>query len=167
MSAETTFSKDVKDGDELHRSLRQLSEKVGARLRRSEFAGRTVRLKLRWPDFTTITRQTRLDNATDQDGEIYGAVLHLFDKAWRKGRAVRLLGVAVADLGAPIRQLRLFDQSWEQDGRLLQAIDEIKMRYGRDAVRRGSKKRRQDGASAEGPDGSISETTERENEPLE
>jgi DNA polymerase-4 len=141
MSAETTFSKDVKDGEELRRSLRRLSERVGARLRKAEMAGRTVRIKLRWPDFTTITRQTRLDNPTDQDGEIYQSAVTLFDNEWRVGRAVRLLGVGVADLGSPIRQLRLFDHSWEQDSRLLRALDEIKARYGRGAVQRGSRKR--------------------------
>ncbi len=141
MSAETTFSKDVKDGEELRRSLRRLSERVGSRLRKAELAGRTVRIKLRWPDFTTITRQTRLMNPTNQDGEIYRSALTLFDREWRAGRAVRLLGVGVADLGPPIRQLRLFDRSWEQDSRLLSALDEIKDRYGRSAVRRGSRKR--------------------------
>jgi len=111
---------------------------VGGRLRRNELAGRTVRIKLRWPDFKTITRQTRLENPTNQDGEIYRAALKLFESEWRPGRAVRLLGVGVADLGPPVRQLNLFDHAWEQNGRLLRAIDDIKTKYGRDAVRRGS-----------------------------
>ncbi len=160
MSAENTFSKDVKDGQELRRSLRHLSERVGTRLRGSEVAGRTIRIKLRWPDFSTITRQTRLDNPTDQDGEIYRSALLLFEKAWRKGRAVRLLGVAVADLGPPIRQLRLFDRSWEQDGRLLRALDDIKARYGRHAVRRGGRKRRHAEDQKQGTDRVITEGAE-------
>jgi DNA polymerase-4 len=167
MSAERTFSKDVKDGDELRGSLRRLSERVGLRLRRGELAGRTVRLKLRWPDFTTITRQMRLENPTDQDGEIYRSVLHLFEKEWRKGRAVRLLGVGVADLGPPIRQLRLFDHSWQEDGRLLRALDEIKERYGRHAVQRGSKKRRHEGETREGPNEIISDGQEHGDEPTD
>ncbi|MGD8814817.1 MAG: hypothetical protein PVI78_10120, partial [Anaerolineales bacterium] len=91
----------------------------------------------RWPDFSTITRQMKLENPTDQDGEIYRGVLQLFERDWQRGQAVRLLGVGVADLGPPIRQLKLFDQDWEQSERLLRAIDEIKAKYGRDALHRG------------------------------
>ncbi len=139
MSAETTFSQDLEDGRRLRETLRKLSEGVGRRLRRNELAGRTVRLKLRWPDFKTITRQMRLENPTDQDGEIFRAASKLFESEWRPGRAVRLLGVGVADLGPPMRQLNMFDHAWEENGRLLRAIDDIKMKYGRDAVHRGSR----------------------------
>jgi len=136
MSAETTFSKDISDGEELKRVLLTLSERVGARLRKAELAGKTVRLKLRWADFSTITRQRQLTQVTDQDGEIYQTVCILFERAWTSRRRVRLLGVGVADLGPPLRQLSLFDRSWEQDSRLLQAIDSIRSRYGSKALRR-------------------------------
>jgi DNA polymerase-4 len=136
MSAETTFSKDISDGEELRRVLFTLSERVGARLRKEELAGKTVRLKLRWADFSTITRQRQLLQVTDQDGEIYQTVCMLFDRVWTSRRRVRLLGVGVADLGPPLRQLSLFDRSWEQDSRLLQAIDSIRSRYGSKALRR-------------------------------
>jgi DNA polymerase-4 len=136
MSAETTFSKDISDGEELKRVLRGLSERVGARLRKAELAGRTVRLKLRWADFSTITRQRQLPQRTNQDGEIHQAVCGLLDRVWTSRRRVRLLGVGVADLGPPQRQLSLFDQSWEQDDRLLHAIDSIRNRYGSKALRR-------------------------------
>ncbi len=71
MSSETTFSRDVADGAALRRTLSDLAESVGARLRQAGLAGNTIRLKLRWPDFQTITRQTRLEQPTDQDGEIF------------------------------------------------------------------------------------------------
>jgi DNA polymerase-4 len=138
MSSETTFARDVASGAELHRVLLGLSEEVGGRLRQAGLAGSTVRIKLRWPNFTTITRQQRLRQPTDQDGEIYRSARALFDQAWRTGRPVRLLGVAVSALRAPFRQLNLFDRSWEEDERLLQAIDAIRSRYGQDAVRRAS-----------------------------
>ncbi len=136
MSAETTFSKDISDGEELKRVLFVLSERVGSRLRKAELAGKTVRLKLRWADFSTITRQRQLSQVTDQDGEIYQTVRMLFERVWTPRRRVRLLGVGVADLGPPQRQLSLFDRSWEQDSRLLQAIDSIRRRYGSKALRR-------------------------------
>jgi DNA polymerase-4 len=162
MSAETTFSRDLEDGRQLRETLRKLSEGVGGRLRRHELAGRTVRLKLRWPDFKTITRQTRLENPTDQDGEIYRAALKLFESEWHPGRAVRLLGVGVADLGSPVRQLNLFDHAWEQNGRLLRAIDEIKMKYGRDAVHRGSSKYAQQEEESGKPTDRLEENVEDE-----
>jgi DNA polymerase-4 len=136
MSSERTFSQDVSDRKQLETTLLRLSEQVGRRLRKGEIAGTTVRVKIRWPDFTTITRQTTLHQSTDRDKEIFDTVLELFHKEWTRGRAVRLLGVGVSNLGTPIRQLDLFDQSWEEDERLLKAIDSIRKRYGPDAVRR-------------------------------
>lgn len=98
--------------------------------------GSTVRIKLRWPDFSTFTRQKRLNQPTDQDGEIYAAALKLFRDNWRPGKAVRLLGVGIADLGPPMRQLELFDHGWEQDHKLLKAVDDIREKYGHQALRR-------------------------------
>jgi DNA polymerase-4 len=102
-------------------------------------------LKLRWPDFTTVTRQVHLPQPTDQDGEIYGAVRNLFENLWKPGRKVRLIGVGVSHLGERMRQLNLFDAAWQHDKRLLAAIDAIRERYGRQAVRRGTERGRGDG----------------------
>lgn len=136
MSAERTFSVDISDREELKRVLFELSERVGERLRKAELAGRTIRLKLRWADFSTITRQRKLSLVTNQDGEIYQIACMLFERVWTPRRRIRLLGVGVADLGPPLRQLSLFDRSWEQDSRLLHAIDSIRNRYGSKALRR-------------------------------
>jgi DNA polymerase-4 len=136
MSSETTFARDLSDSEELHRTLRSLTEDVGQRLREAGLAGVTVRVKLRWADFTTITRQRRLPQATDLDGEIYAAAAGLLEGAWKRGRPVRLLGVAVANLAPAVRQLGLFDRRWEEDARLLQAVDAIRSRYGWEALRR-------------------------------
>lgn len=141
MSSETTFARDIADGAVLRRSLLELTESVGARLREAGLAGHTIRLKLRWPDFKTITRQARLEQPTDQDGEIYREVAALFERAWKSGRAVRLIGVAVAGLGPKVRQLSLFDNQWQADERLLAAIDSIRGRYGAGALRKGSSSR--------------------------
>jgi DNA polymerase-4 len=136
MSSETTFSQDVRNGRELHRTLLHLTEEVGRRLRESGLAGSTVRLKLRWSDFTTLTRQVKVPQPTDQDGEIYRAAASLFDATWPKNKPVRLIGVGVSGLGAQQRQLELFDRGWEQDGRLMQAVDEIRARFGQQALQR-------------------------------
>ncbi|MEJ2083907.1 MAG: hypothetical protein P8Y94_17535 [Acidobacteriota bacterium] len=138
ISAETTFAQDLSERKDLVSVLRGLSEEVGRRLRAEGFGGMTIRLKLRWPDFTTLTRQTRTSQPTDIDLEIFEAVEGLFDKVWRPGRAVRLLGVGAADLAPPVRQLELFDASWQQDESLVHALDEIRQRYGKNALRRAS-----------------------------
>ncbi len=145
MSAETTFPADIGDGEALEGTLLELSERVGARLRREGYAGTTVKIKVRWPDFTTLTRQKQLSHPTDQDGEIFAAARSLFHNVWRQGRKVRLLGVGVADLGPPVRQLELFDRSWQQDERLLKAVDEIRDKYGPDSLRRAGRLREDDG----------------------
>ena len=142
MSSETTFAKDVSDGVALRRTLQELSDSVGARLREAGLAGTTIRLKLRWADFTTITRQSALDQPTDQDGEIYRVTAGLLERAWKAGRPVRLIGVAVAQLGPKLRQLALFDRTWQADEKLLAAIDSIRGRYGAEALRKGRAGRR-------------------------
>lgn len=136
MSAERTFSTDIKDETQLMQVLLRLSEEVGHRLRKAALAGWTVKVKIRWPDFTTLTRQARLTQNTDADREIYELAQELFRQVWKPGKAVRLLGVGVADLGPHIRQLSLFDGSWQEEENLRSAIDEIRRRFGRDALRR-------------------------------
>ncbi len=136
LSAETTFARDLVSREELTKTLWRLSERVGARLRSKGVAGATIRLKVRWPDFKTITRQSRISRPTDQEREIYSVALKLFDEVWSPGRPVRLLGVGVAGLDSPVRQLSLFDQAWQKDQRLLEAVDAVRSKYGPDALRK-------------------------------
>jgi DNA polymerase-4 len=141
LSAERTFATDLTQEKDLARQMLSMCETVGRRLRKAGLAGMTIRIKLRWSDFTTITRQTRLPQPTNQDGEIFKAAQDLFKAAWKKGRPVRLLGVGVADLGPPSRQLDLFDQTWQEESNLLSAIDDIRERFGSGAVRRAGRMR--------------------------
>jgi DNA polymerase-4 len=136
VSNERTFVSDITDAGELHRWLRSLSEMVGRRLREAGLAGKTVRIKLRWSDFTTITRQLSLEQSTDHDHEIFTAALELLSNEWKHSRPVRLLGVGVSQLGTPMRQLQLFDRDWEEDDDLLRAVDTIRSRFGGKAIRR-------------------------------
>jgi DNA polymerase-4 len=146
ISAETTFSRDVASETELRRTFLVLSERVGRRLRRDGLAGGTVRVKVRWPDFTTLTRQTSLEQNTDQDAEIFQIAWSLFGRVWKPGRKVRLIGVGVADLAPPVRQLELFDRAWQQEARLLRAMDSIRGKFGSAALCRGSSLTQEDSA---------------------
>lgn len=138
ISQETTFVKDISNSEVLRQTLLELSHGVGRQLRQEKLCGTTVKLKLRWPDFTTITRQVSLTQPADQDNEIFEAAWGLFTKAWRPKMAVRLLGVGVSGLRSPVRQLSLFDQNYKKDAQLQATLDALRERFGDKAVRRGS-----------------------------
>jgi DNA polymerase-4 len=137
ISQETTFTRDVRDDKILQQTLLELSAQVGRRLRKSGLAGTTVKLKIRWPDFTTLTRQTTLAHATDQDDEIGKIALDLMRAVRKSGQAVRLIGVGVSGLGPPIRQLALWDVKSEKSRKLQEAVDELQEKYGRGVINRG------------------------------
>jgi DNA polymerase-4 len=138
ISQETTFARDVSDAAILRRTLFDLADGVGRRLRQEGLSGTTIKLKIRWPDFTTLTRQATLDHTTDQAGEIYETAVELFEKVWRAGQPVRLIGVGASGLGPPVRQLSLWDGDIEKDRRLQEAVDLLRQRYGKRVVVRGS-----------------------------
>jgi DNA polymerase IV len=138
LSTEETFAQDVWDVATLQRELLRLSDSVAARLRRHNLAARTVELKLRYGDFSTISRQATLADATDAGPVVYAQVLALFESAWQRGRPVRLLGVAAANLAQPARQLRLFEQEDLRQAQLDAALDRIRARFGERAIQRAS-----------------------------
>ncbi|MDD2920758.1 MAG: DNA polymerase IV [Anaerolineales bacterium] len=137
VSQENTFSVDVRDEKTLEKTLREQSQQVGRQLRKNDLAGKTVKLKIRWSDFTTLTRQTTLPNATDNDDEILKTALKLLRATRTQHQAVRLIGVGVSGLGAPIRQLSLWDAGGEKSRKLQEVIDQLQEKYGRDVIRKG------------------------------
>ena len=142
ISQEVTFSRDVTNKDTLSQTISELSTMVGQRLRQAKRSGSTVKLKIRWPDFTTITRQISFIHPIDQDREINSAALLLFEKNWRPGMAVRLIGVGITGLKYPSLQLGLFEPAAvkEQEGiesdnpQLKSAIEELRKRFGQDVI---------------------------------
>jgi DNA polymerase IV len=142
ISNETTFVHDVSDEQRLRRNLRELAEEVGRRVRQSDLQGKTVSIKLRWSDFTTLTRQVTLPQPVDSDEAIYTAAAALFDKVWSRGLPVRLLGVGLSGFESepPARQLSLWDavQPTKPDDPLQSTLDSLRERFGDDAIRRGS-----------------------------
>ena len=137
ISQETTFSVDVRDDKVLQKTIREQSASVASQLRKQELAGSTIKLKIRWPDFTTLTRQTTLGHRTDQEDEIYKASLDLMNTVRKPNQAVRLIGVGVSGLGQPIRQLGLWDTNSEKSRKLQEALDTLKEKYGRDVIHKG------------------------------
>jgi len=138
ISQETTFSQDVRDDSILLKTLGEQAAGVSAQLRREHLAGVTIKLKIRWPDFTTLTRQTTLSQPTDQEKEIAGIAMKLLGEVRRSGQAVRLIGVGVSGLGPPIRQLSLWDTGSEKSRRLQEIVDSLQEKYGRKVITRGN-----------------------------
>jgi DNA polymerase-4 len=137
VSQETTFLVDVRDEKTLERTLREQSREVARQLRKNDLAGKTIKLKIRWSDFTTQTRQTTLPTLTDSEDEIYHAVLHLLRAVWSAKQPVRLIGVGVSGIGAPIRQLSLWDAGSERSRKLQEVLDQLQEKYGKDVIRKG------------------------------
>lgn len=139
VSQETTFARDISHGPALQETLRQLAEQVGYHLRRKGLSGTTVKLKLRWADFTTLTRQVTLDQPTNLDETIYAAALALFEQTWPPGKRVRLIGVGVSGFEQAAYQLGLWQDARQRNlGRLQPVLDELRARFGRHVIQRGS-----------------------------
>ena len=136
ISQETTFVRDVVDRAELQRIVQEQAEEVGRTLRRKRLTATTVKLKLRWADFTTVTRQVTLAQPTDESAPLVAAATQLLAKVWQ-AQAVRLIGVGVSGLGATVRQMNLWDKPNEKEERLQQAIQKLQARFGEKSVQRG------------------------------
>jgi DNA polymerase IV len=136
ISHEHTFNEDTANPVQLETTLMRLTEMVARRLREHSFYARTIQLKLRYKDFTTITRAHSLAAATQLDTEIFEQIRILFRKNWKKGAEIRLLGVQVSSFeeAAP-GQLDLLDdgrhQRWQQ---ALAVADRLRDRFGEGSV---------------------------------
>lgn len=138
ISRETTFSQDTLDRPFLRATLHYLSERVGAELRRDGRRARCITLKLRYADFSSISRSRTLKEATDADRAIFDIGLELLESSISQRRQrVRLIGIGVSGLVAGGRQLSLLDPSPERWTRLDRVIDRIRNRYGFTAIQRG------------------------------
>ena len=140
ISKEVTFAADISDEADLKLTLRRLSDGVGRQARKAGLAGSTIKLKLRWTDFTTLSRQATLDSPTNLDSQIYRSAARLFDQVWVKGKPVRLIGVGLAGFAAPKRQIGLWDDrdGEKQTAGLQSALDRLRDRYGEETITRAS-----------------------------
>jgi len=141
ISAENTFEADVSSREALAVWLLHQSERVGRQLRKKGLLGRTVTLKLKYSDFTQITRSKTLAEPTDCDETIFAAARALLDGV-PLGRPARLVGVGVSGFGAVQVRPDLWHDPRDsavraRPRRLDAAIDAIRDRFGRDAIRRG------------------------------
>ncbi|GAB2818345.1 DNA polymerase IV [Actinocorallia aurea] len=137
IGAEETYQIDVADPAEVRRELLRLAERTGSRLRAAGLRGRTVSVKLREPDFATITRSRTLPEPTDLSRVIYLTACELFEASGRERVPLRLIGVRLENLseaGEAPRQMALDEPEtgWREAE---QAMDEAARRFGSGAIR--------------------------------
>jgi DNA polymerase-4 len=137
LGRETTFATDITDRLHLESTLLELSDEVAERLRRHELLARGVTLKLRYDNFTTLTRAAAFTDPVDVTDPLFRAACELLRKV-NPARPVRLLGVTAGPLiPASDRQLNLFDQPvTEKRRKLAGAVDAIKTRFGDNSITR-------------------------------
>ncbi len=136
MGAEETFSRDTDDPEVISRELLRLAGRVTRRMRAAGVAGRTVSIRVRFSDFSTVTRSRTLPDPTDVTSQVHAEAVRLY-ASLRSSRTVRLVGVRVEGLRAreaSDRQLVLGERErgWREADR---AVDRAGLRFGRGAVR--------------------------------
>ncbi len=140
ISHEHTFNEDTAEVERIESTLARLSEMVGRRLREHGLQARTLQLKLRYTDFSTITRAHSLGRATDLDTEIFEEIRGLFHRNWKRGATVRLLGVHAAGWEEGGEQMDLLGveerhEKWKQT---MAAADRMRDKFGEGAVSLGT-----------------------------
>jgi len=147
LSNETTFDIDCEDMGVVRQTLLELTEQVGARLRRTGKCARTVQIKVRMGDFTTFTRQRSPARPVDSDRDLWETALALFARE-KVTRPVRLIGFGVSNLiapgsgGEPVQAVLFPGMEAGRDDwrnrRLDNAVDKLRKAFGHDALRRGN-----------------------------
>jgi DNA polymerase-4 len=137
IGSDETFEFDVDDPAHIHRQLLKLSDRTAARVRAAGMLGRTVTIRVRFSDFTTITRSRTLRDPTDVSREIYETARSLYDALGLQRARIRLVGVRMEGLvegaGAPIQGLLDEpEQGWREADR---AVDRASARFGAGSVR--------------------------------
>lgn len=135
ISTERTFHADTIDMRFLQDELRRQTAQLAYQLRALGKLTACVTVKLRYADFNTFTKQAKIPY-TAQDSLLESKALQLFEQLYERRQAIRLLGVRFSDLVQGSSQLNLFDNT-EKEARLLEAMDKIRNRFGKYAVKKG------------------------------
>jgi DNA polymerase IV len=144
ISHENTFHEDFADINFFHTELVRLTEKTAYSLREDGKLTGCVTLKLRYADFTTVSKQEVIDY-TALDNILLAKVKDLFNKLYKKGEKLRLLGVRFSHLVPMTIQMNLFDDAVEKL-ELYKAVDNIKNQFGSDAVLKATSLRKKPGS---------------------
>jgi nucleotidyltransferase/DNA polymerase involved in DNA repair len=128
ISNEKTFKEDITSAEILKKNLLELSHQLMFRLMSSEYSTKTVSIKIRYEDFTTVSAQVKKESFITSGEEIYQTLLNLLDIKWDYRRSVRLIGASLMSLekSGPGSQLELFENSFHKKNKVEKAILELK-----------------------------------------
>lgn len=137
ISNENTFMENISDKNELLKNLFELTESVCYNTRRYGWKGKTVKLKLRYSDFSTITRNITLKEPTNDDRIVFDAVKAIFLKAYTRKSPIRLLGVGLTQFSEANEETLSMFASDEKRSQALSAVDKLRKKFGDDAIHTG------------------------------
>ena len=138
ISNEQTFGADITEQDELLRRLFELTESVCYHTRRYGWKGKTIKIKIRYSDFTTITRNVTLSEPTNDDGVVFDGVKKIFLRAFDRKRSARLLGVGLTQFSAAGEETMSMFAADEKREQALSAVDKLKRKFGDDSIHTGA-----------------------------
>ena len=134
ISSETTFGEDIVGRAEIEKYIFHLTSKVAQQLRNENWQASTVSIKLRYSDFSTLTRAKTLPHPTDDDKSIYDTCVQLFRNAYTRRVGVRLIGIHMSKLNHSCEQEFLFEDEEIIRKRMLGAVTKIRDKFGSNAI---------------------------------
>jgi DNA polymerase IV len=157
---EVTFGVDKTDRDDLARELLRLADKVAARLRAADLQARTVAIKVRYTDFTTLSRSRTLAEPTDVARRLHREAVELYDVLHRQGQRVRLIGVRAENLVPASMSNALWDDDapWRETET---TMDAVTARFGAGVLRPASLVRRAHAERGDAPGTTVAEPVDR------
>ncbi|MCK4308413.1 MAG: DNA polymerase IV [Candidatus Atribacteria bacterium] len=140
ISKEITFPANITEKEILIKELLKISQTVGYTARKEGYKGRTITLKIRFHNFTTLNKSKTLNNPTNIDDLIFKVVVNLLDKIKIKKGGIRLLGVKLSKLTSNnrLKQLRILKDKDDKLEQLTQSLDKIREKFGSEAITRAS-----------------------------
>jgi DNA polymerase IV len=137
ISTESTFAEDIGEAERLQEILARMTMKLGAGLRKREQWAGTLAIKVRYPDFTTLTRQVSIEPPSNDDRILNDLARALFLKHWDR-QPLRLLGVGVSGLTSVVQEDLFSGTDADRRRRLLETLDKVGRKAGTDKLRWGS-----------------------------
>jgi DNA polymerase-4 len=134
VGSETTFNQDISDFDEIRAHLLRQSNSVARRLRRAGMSARTISIKVRFEDFSTVTRARTLMDSTDVSHRIYEVAQDLFDALHLQRVRIRLVGVRATGLVDGVRSAGLFEDVDDHWSAVERVTDQVAVKFGSNAV---------------------------------
>ena len=132
ISTENTYDENITDVSVVMKEIVRMTEKICYELREEGKVAGCIAIKIRYPDFETFTKQTTVP-ITAADDVLIPVAKELFNKLYKKGKGIRLLGVRLTSLTNNAIQANVFD-SMEKKTELYKAIDGVKKRFGKSSV---------------------------------